>query len=96
MTGHDDQDDADVVTTGPIPKMVVRALTITAELRVDGGDVHVIVVGPARGSRSVCGWRARVKLYDDEANAASDPVDAVEGVCHAVLEAVKAWDAVQY
>lgn len=80
----------------PVPHFKSSMITITCQLTPTGGEAHVIVVAAGETPQGVPGWRARVSLYEDEATASCEPLDALEGLCHALLEAVKAWDAVHY
>lgn len=82
--------------SGPVPHMNTKCIVITVDLTPTGGEATVIVTGPANGAEPIPGWRARVSLYEDEATASCEPMDALEGVCHALLESIKAWDAVHY
>lgn len=96
MTRHRREDEDQVIMSGPVPDTKTKMITITCELTDNGGNAMVIIVGPGEGAQSVSGWRAHVSLYEDEATTNCTPLDALEGLCHALLESIKAWDAVQY
>lgn len=96
MSRHERGEKDHAVVTGPIPKMRAKMITITCELTAVGGDVFVIIVGEGKGAERVPAWRARVSLYPDEADANSTPMEALEGLCMALRESIRAWEAVEY